>query len=684
MADTNVNPVLRLDRDALEQVQTWTVTHRGLEYVGEVIVAETVNPDWGLPLDGHTAFRIVLYTVPRRIATEQIRAPRIAMAVPRRAHDASLQSVGRELQAIREAKERYSAGGDADSRDILESMASQEASLQSDLARREAHSYSEGRIYTSSGLALSPTQMFIDMDPEAWGDKLVQTMYESAYPTLPLDHEALPSVLDSAAIADVFAGVVQGDREAAERVRGFGPALGISTSVAPDRFDPGGCEAMDIVAGAVERDGGETDAQGLMQLLSREYGLSREVATLYILAFVLHAQAEVSLTGRGATQLRDGGQMAGDLLTWDVEGDIRFSPEIADRLGPLRSRPQPSWNAALHYATAVDERLAPATHHADIAQQEERLIAALKGLGARLSAARERVAALGVPGDDVEDVFDGLDRLWRLSMATDYVEFLELARSDLGGPAGLRASLDSLVRVERLAELAPAIQSARLYAGRMAFGPGHGDLKLRRDSLASRAGLAELLANPSLWDSVEAGLHELRRDYSAAYTLHHTQYHDETAALTGRLRNLTPQVSALAKLNDVPDFGGPVGADVGPRFEDLADRVKTCTLGPADLDLADGPLCVDCSLSLDEEVPRRQAENVMSDLESALREYNRRLSSEAATQVLAHPTREQLDRLIDLVHISDLSALSNILDDRVVEFLRGFVNNAQPEKDAGR
>ena len=57
-------------------------------------------------------------------------------------------------------------------------------------------------------------------------------------------------------------------------------------------------------------------------------------------------------------------------------------------------------------------------------------------------------------------------------------------------------------------------------------------------------------------------------------------------------------------------------------------------------------------------------------------EYNRRLSSITVRQVLAHPTREQLDKFIDLLHVADPSALANVLDDEVVEFLRRFLRSA--------
>ena len=104
---------IRFDEQVLGEPQAWTVSHRGLEYRGEVIVAETPDSRWGQPLGGDSSFRIVLFTVPRRIPSGQIIDPRVAMAVPARAPDPTRKTLNRELSAIRETRERYVTGPEA-------------------------------------------------------------------------------------------------------------------------------------------------------------------------------------------------------------------------------------------------------------------------------------------------------------------------------------------------------------------------------------------------------------------------------------------------------------------------------------------------------------------------------------------------------------------------------------------
>lgn len=58
----------------------------------------------------------------------------------------------------------------------------------------------------------------------------------------------------------------------------------------------------------------------------------------------------------------------------------------------------------------------------------------------------------------------------------------------------------------------------------------------------------------------------------------------------------------------------------------------------------------------------------------AMCEYNRRLSSNLVHRVLANPSKEHLDKLMDVIQLGNLSSLSNVLDEEVLEFLRSLVS----------
>lgn len=668
---------LRFDSEVLGQPQEWTVIDRGLEYPGEVVVAETVNPEWGQPLKREVCFRVVLYTVPRRIPPGQIRDPRIAMAVPRRSLQPVRQSLGQEIQSIHEARERYVTRLDAETQAVRASMAERESSLRDELVRRQALSYAEGRIYTITGMGLRPSTVFAGDSASSWVDNLVEATMQQAFPTLPLAHDRLPAPITAASIGGIFAGLLQADPDFAKVATEFGPALGITKGPAPDGFDASGSQVVDAIAELLASTGDEMASQDMLQSLCHNQGLSWILATFYLLAFVRHSRAEVSLSPSHSIQLRSGGPLLSDRITWDLVHDLSFTPSISEHLGTLRARPEPAWNGVLPYASLLVEGLGLSEDAAEIKEQEEKLIAALGEFGARLEESRESISELAATLDEeAGDTLAILRQLQVLCTASGLRGFHTLAIDGFGGPLGLRTALGLQHRLERLVELAPDITRERRYLDEMTYGRQQQDLAMKRDTLTKTIALDSLIENPSLWAGVLQNIRQLRGEYGAAYLSHHAVYHQEAAELTNELEDLRPQVEALERFNEVPELGGPFGTAVAGRFRSLMEAVRSCTKPEDDIVLESGPICDECHLPMNEDVPRREAAPVLRETASAMREYNRRIGSEGVRRILSDTGRDQLDKLISIVQVSDLSALANVLDAEVLEFLRRFVRDS--------
>jgi len=301
---------------------------------------------------------------------------------------------------------------------------------------------------------------------------------------------------------------------------------------------------------------------------------------------------------------------------------------------------------------------------------------ALSDMGGRIEELRTAVEPLAEQlQEDTDGTLAVLERLRALSGATDYRGFYTAVRGGFSGPSDLGRALQQLDRLARLADLAPAITEAQRYLNGMTFGREHRELAVRRDAIVGRMALDGLAGNPSLWGSVEESVRQLRREYADAYVSHHVSYHRDSAELVLRMGRFRPQVEALVQFNGVPEFGEPTGTDIPQRFEELAASVRSCTAAEREAAPDTALHCQTCLLPLDEDLPRRDAASVFADVEEAMRVYSRRLSSEGVRRILSHPTREQLDKLVNLVQISDLSVLANVLDEEVVEFLRGFVGS---------
>ena len=668
---------LSLDTEWLGRSQPWLIHHRGVEFTGEIIVAESPDASWGSPLTADLDFRLVFFTVPRRVPPDQIQDRRIAMAVPRRSPHQVRPTRDRELQAIHEARARYVTARDSDTLTLRRSMEEREASVREELARRFAVAFSQGRIYTHPSVRVRPRDIFEGETAESWADRLATSVLSLAYPEPLYDHDAFPHILTGAVVAAVFRGLFNGDPDAKVAVGGFGPGLGLTWPEPPGLFDASQCRAVAILQREAEARGGEMPAAEAVRLLSGDHGLTRPLALLYLLAFVRQHHAELELSSGHSVTSAQGGPFLGDRITWDMVPEVSFSESVAEHLGTLRLHPSVTWDSVLPYATLLVDGLESSREPTVVEAEERRLLEELRGIGSEIAGTAEALNALeaslgGTPKEE-EAV---RDRLQPLSGVSDYREFYRFAQDHFQGPSGLDEALSLHRRLVQLATLAPAASQAKVYLDSMTFRRAHSELEAERDSVSARFEMESLIANPSLWASIEDGVKRLRARYVDVYRTHHSSYHQQALELGRRLERLRPQVEAVARFDQIPELGEPVGTEVPGLFQEVVASLRECDIAELDsASLEAAPLCGECELPLHEDVPRRDPELLFGATESAMREYNRRLGSHAVRRILAHPTKEQLDRFVTLVQVADPSVLANVLDDDVVAFLRRFLTS---------
>ena len=645
-------------------------------YKGEIIVAEKVDAARGLPLPEGISFRIVFFTVPRRIAPSLIKDSRIAMVAPRRTPSPSHQTIDRELRAVRETRVRYVTAHDPVTVALKDSMQERETALQGELARRYALSYSMGRTYTHSDIRIYSREIFMDDRPESWANRLASAVLLLTYPSLPINGSSFPHTLASEDIAALYRGMFQGNADATAVVRAFGPGLGLTRTESPNQFDAGGCLAVEVIGKEVESRGGEAPADQILDVLTRGYGVTLTLAGLYLMAFVRQEHAEVELGHGHQVEGREGKPFLSDRITWDLVPEVSFSDSLLDQLGVIRLRPSPTWDTALPYATLLVEGLKTSLEPEEIADQERRLLDVLGNMTPEIANIAVSLRPLEVALDGgLQGSSETLESLRALSAVSDYREFYFTAQERFRGPVGLREALESYALLRQLTTFVPDIVETKRYLDLMAFGREHQELSFGRKSILAMMEPDNLAANPSLWKSIEEEVRGLRVRYTNAYVSHHVRYHQEAIELSHRLEKLRPQVEALVRFSEMVELGQPVGTEVPQLFKDMSMSFNVCSAEEDRLTLEAVPYCETCLLRMDENAPSRDAEILFGATEKAMREYNRRLSSHGVRQILAHPTREQIDQFINLVQVADPSALVNVLDDEVVEFLRRFLKD---------
>lgn len=303
---------------------------------------------------------------------------------------------------------------------------------------------------------------------------------------------------------------------------------------------------------------------------------------------------------------------------------------------------------------------------------------ALDQLRQELGTVRDLLAPVGWENLLEEPWRKKLERLSLLTESQDYLSFYAQVRRYYSLPRELREEVAFLRSLLRDATLVREIVATKTYLYGMVLRPQDEELAVDRVSLLEQMKLGHLVSHPNLWASVRALFDWFKTRYRAAYVAHHQRYYQEAASLREKLLQAEPRLRALGRLNSLEELGAPLGVELFSRYQELLAQVRPCPVkGDEGLALGSQPTCPACGLTLAQEPPAPKVERFLSQLETALREQRLRLSSQAIRQILSRRQEGRLEQFLQVVQASDLSALVDLLDDKLVAFLRELLRESR-------
>lgn len=173
--------------------------------------------------------------------------------------------------------------------------------------------------------------------------------------------------------------------------------------------------------------------------------------------------------------------------------------------------------------------------------------------------------------------------------------------------------------------------------------------------------------------SALAAFEIFQRRYRGDYRNHHHMYWRRTGILNRRLHDVRVQAESLRRLNGLRELGLPVGLQVLARYEALLAQTKACPRPDNPLPGPDDTRCPDCRLSLKDEPAQQEVEDLLHDLDRALKRQMARLSSASVRQILARSDNPRVDQFLKVVQASQISSLAEIMDDALIHYLRRFL-----------
>ncbi|MGB1749808.1 MAG: hypothetical protein ACPHK0_08540 [Dehalococcoidia bacterium] len=180
MVPTSYSPQIRIhfDIEFFREIQKVTVSVRGFDYPGEVIVSPRWDADFGVPLSGTSMFRLVLLTSESRGIDLSSLAPGIAVVVPvikvrgiREVAEVSYElhsdRIDSQLATLRETRSEYSASGIHFDSALLSAISKSESRLNKSMAETNLEGWRAGNILTAEN-KVRADRMFATNEQAAW------------------------------------------------------------------------------------------------------------------------------------------------------------------------------------------------------------------------------------------------------------------------------------------------------------------------------------------------------------------------------------------------------------------------------------------------------------------------------------------------------------------------------------
>ena len=682
-------PRVWLDQFLLGEPQPLEHDYHGLRYPGEVIRADVWQAEWSQPLTEDTYCRIVLLVRRPEGLPPPVADRRIALCLPAGGVYQRRESLVSELATVRETQSLYLTHRDAETDLIRRSLQRRQNALEQDLMTQEVERYASGTVLVGPEQQELPNDQLAEADDAvSWLSQVADRLLAEAYPSLPIDADALPrpvtqqdpdrlfqAIFSAETSASATRRAGQPNHEPGDILSQLGPAPGLSSFDNPATFNPRDCPALELVRDRRPPTAEATSWADLVHYLGHQVGLTRPLATLYLLVFLHQERPELEVRLSADHQLRfgDGGPLTGTRLTSDLLRPLVWDDRLADwgdTIGPVTP---PTWNDALHYLRPMASALEPVAEGHSFGAQEQQLLresTALTGSLVRgqafLSLLEERAGAALEPASNQRASFG---RLGRIS-GDDFLSLYHSLRHVYTDYRLLEQDLNSLRRLAQLAEASDVIQQVWRYLDLAWVPPELSELSIEKQALDAAIAPASLLGGSRNWGALGQQVTDFKTRYGAAYRTHHQRLHQEVATHRRNLETASLKLRALELLNTIPELGPATGDGLVDRIAALDLPRTACPVPASELDLSEHPRCRSCQLRLEDSLRTTALNYLLRDIDAVLGDKHRQPSNLLVEKILHGQVDRQLEDFLKTVQASDLSALSNTINPELVTFIR--------------
>ncbi len=668
MLNTAINGTANISRvdltlASIDRPQPVSVVINGFEFPGEVIFADQWQAWFGSSLPERTMFRLVLLSENQRVDPGDITVNFVAVAVPSaeelEQYSDEFTQLSRELGRLNEIREQYVVSTDNGLNSLTASLKDTASKAQRSITEVLANRWRGGRVITVARGDTVPVRadsIFVGEEPIAWIEAVAATMFTHRVPGA----NGTDSQFDP---ENVFARMLESDERAWRT--SLDARIGMAVGVGFERI------AKEIDSIAADSPDNKVDGPGLRGLLLEECGFPPGLASLILVAYIKIHNGEASFTSNTSG-------LHARLDSHSLSTAV-YDPELIYEAEWLSSRHIGDWNSALSYTRVLLPNAASAESGEPSEDAAQQFMQTLELTAARNTLTLHTLENMSGPAIGTLPAVEIAQRLAPALESEGWREFYERAREMFPSVVEFMDAFAESSRLRVLSEDIVDIQAAHDYLATADFG--------RIDQgLASEAAI--LLETVNVSTVLERGMsasvelekfQRWKQRFTRAYLDHHADRRSADMELARRVKSADAHLNTVERLATVPELRDIYNSRFRGEWEELKELVEPCRNSEHQVSLQRQPYCIDCGVRLGSSGYADEVEARISEIEEMLRESCNRLSNIATSRVLTGQREAEWRKLIDVISIADLTALSNVLDDRMLIFIKRFASDSPSE-----
>lgn len=639
-----------IDLGLIEVPQTLSATFNGLVYSGEVIVANKWNPELVTPLTNGCRFRIVVLLDSNEIEWTHIQEKLLAVCVINTSYEESKRNALVELDS-----KCGNLNGTTDD------------------------GYRRWKIvWPMGGDPALVDKIFHGDRPCLWFERLGSMLLAFNYPKLPLKLELLKEPITNIDAQILIDELFEPDTTS-QTLEEFGPALGLSEVANPSIFDPSSCEVFRLIEEELDNDNHSVGWQNLTRKMISDYGLTNNLANLFILSYVFFKipRTELVLLPGHELMFKHGERFNGDRITFEIIPTIDWGHNFDNTFRLLRLEQQITLRGSVPYVSLIIPEVKKFKFMEHEAIDANIIDDKLKELRSRLSLAIETMKSLfdvtGVCSS--EHLMESIGNLYVLAHAKTFSEVYYEARRIFGNPIELSKAFNVLESALTAGRYIPELEPIVLFLRRSEVYQTNKPLHLQWNKLKGKVSPAQILSKGWSWWEVKKDFYDFKRSYLAAYHEHHNAYQMKMRGMiieTDQYQILLDLLKQLNRINQLEDKG--YNLDRGLSI--VKKNMKICGDRIEGVVPEGSAVCTICELGLDDNFPTIEMEQLSRELEQVLKEQVEEVHFRLTNRDLQERSRSGIEKSIMQTLKGDFWILAETLDDEMISYINNLIEGS--------